>query len=223
MAARRPCISVIFLILALVTAMNVMAQTPPASTSCTSSLSSLSPCSGFLTGAGSATVGPACCSAVATVADDASACLCQLFGTNSPLGFPINQARALILPGLCNVNTPPLTQCSAAGLPGAPPAGGGPAPIPSPAASPPGSSPTVDVLPSPGPSPTEIPPTTGVGFPPVDSPSAPSAGSNPGKPTTGGTPSNSHPITNVGSGADALFTPSAVHLVAGVLLACLCV
>ena len=87
-----------------------------------------------------------------------------------------------------------------------------------------GSNPTV-VLPSPGPSPTANPPTTGVGVPPVDSPSVPSAGSNPGKPTTGGTspPSNSRPSTNVGSRADALYTPVVVQLVAGVLLASLCV
>ena len=49
-----------------------------------------------------------------------------------------------------------------------------------------GSNPTV-VLPSTGPSPTANPPTTGVGVPPVDSPFVPSAGSNPGKPTTRGT------------------------------------
>ena len=56
--------------------------------------------------------GPGVFSALATVASDAADCLCQLFGTNTPLGFPINQTRVLILPGLCNVNTPPLTQCT---------------------------------------------------------------------------------------------------------------
>ncbi|GLJ14534.1 hypothetical protein SUGI_0235260 [Cryptomeria japonica] len=95
----------------------VLCQTP---TGCMGMAAKLSSCVSFLQGAsnGSQNTPPeSCCSAVAQAAGTTGGCLCQLLGTNSPLGFPINQTQLLIIPGACNVNVPPVDRCTNAGTP----------------------------------------------------------------------------------------------------------
>eukprot|EP01018_Ginkgo_biloba_P022022 Gb_08579 [translate_table: standard] len=91
--------------------------TPPSSTSgCTNSIVSLSPCLNYIMNVINSSLTPppqSCCTALGSVVKTSAVCLCQLFTNNNPLGFPVNQTQALALPGLCNVKTPPLSQCKA--------------------------------------------------------------------------------------------------------------
>ncbi|KAG5517255.1 hypothetical protein RHGRI_037871 [Rhododendron griersonianum] len=85
-----------------------------------------------------------CCPELAGLVDSHPVCLCQLLGTNTSasLGVQINFQKALKLPSVCGVKTPPMSTCSAAGYPvGVPTAAGYPVGVPTPseAPSPPGS------------------------------------------------------------------------------------
>eukprot|EP01018_Ginkgo_biloba_P022172 Gb_02443 [translate_table: standard] len=239
---RRPLIAVIGMVVLIVSVGSgiVEAQTPPTSTGCTNAFVSLNPCLGYITGTSNVS-NPACCTALAAAANNAASCLCQFFGTSNPLGFPINQTQALTLPGLCNVNTPPLIQCtgsgSGSGAPVAPPPAAG-VPVTPPVASP-GSSPApaTPVAPTgispPAPSTTDTQTPVGVPtVPSVGSPSVPQTESGPTESTpdnnnnndnssNGGstTPSSTGTNTNSGSGAGTVFTPSIITLVVGLTLA----
>jgi len=114
---------VLALALVLVAMAAVEAQFPPppgsSSTPCTAALASLAPCLNYLVGPSVPTM--SCCNAVTSIANQSSICLCPLFTTNMTanlLGFPVNniplplnQARAVNLPGACRVSTPLLSQC----------------------------------------------------------------------------------------------------------------
>ncbi|GLJ07989.1 hypothetical protein SUGI_0079090 [Cryptomeria japonica] len=89
----------------------VMAQS-----SCTTGLVSLSPCLSYISG-NQTTPSQGCCTALATVVKNNPSCLCQLLTGNNQLGIPINQTRALALPGECKVTTPPVSQCQGSGAP----------------------------------------------------------------------------------------------------------
>ncbi|XP_057850730.2 non-specific lipid transfer protein GPI-anchored 15 [Cryptomeria japonica] len=103
-----------------------------------------------------------CCSALSSVEQSNAMCLCQLFTTTNPLGIPINQTRALALPGTCKVTTPPLIQCNAAGAPAASPSTGSNAPTATETS--PSSSPATPNAVSPSSnSPSLLPPTASVG------------------------------------------------------------
>ncbi|GKV42435.1 hypothetical protein SLEP1_g49841 [Rubroshorea leprosula] len=83
-----------------------------AQSSCTNELISLSPCLNYITG-NSSTPSSQCCSQLANVVRSSPQCLCQVLnGGGSSLGLNINQTQALALPGACNVQTPPISQCS---------------------------------------------------------------------------------------------------------------
>ncbi|KAJ7980012.1 Non-specific lipid-transfer protein-like protein family [Quillaja saponaria] len=85
-----------------------------AQSSCTNVLISLSPCLNYITG-NSSIPSSGCCSQLAGVVRSQPECLCQVLnGGGSSLGININQTQALALPGACNVQTPPLSQCDAA-------------------------------------------------------------------------------------------------------------
>ncbi|XP_071702799.1 non-specific lipid transfer protein GPI-anchored 15-like [Rutidosis leptorrhynchoides] len=100
---------------------------------CTSALMSMSPCLNFITG-NTSTPSPSCCSQLGNVVQAQPQCLCQLLSGNGiNFGLSINRTLALTLPGACNVQTPPASQCNAANGPPA-------TSTPSPAASPDGSS-----------------------------------------------------------------------------------
>ncbi|XP_057844100.2 non-specific lipid transfer protein GPI-anchored 15 [Cryptomeria japonica] len=82
------------------------------SSGCATSMATLSPCLGYITSnISSSTPSQDCCTALSSVVQGSVMCLCQLFSALNPLGIPINQTRALALPGSCNIATPPLTQC----------------------------------------------------------------------------------------------------------------
>ncbi|XP_058196244.1 non-specific lipid transfer protein GPI-anchored 12-like [Rhododendron vialii] len=76
----------------------------------------------------------ACCPELAGLVESHPVCLCQLLGTNisASFGVQINRQKALNLPSVCAVGTPPISMCSVAGYPLG-------VPMPSEAPSPPGS------------------------------------------------------------------------------------
>ncbi|GLJ34067.1 hypothetical protein SUGI_0684930 [Cryptomeria japonica] len=121
----------------------VVAQSTAPSAGCTTSLIALAPCAGYVTS--NVTTSPpsqSCCTALSSVVKNNANCLCLLFTNNNPLGFPINQTRALTLPGACKVTTPSISQCKAAGAPAPSSSAGAPAPslftgvgVPAPSAS----------------------------------------------------------------------------------------
>ncbi|XP_050371931.1 non-specific lipid transfer protein GPI-anchored 5-like [Argentina anserina] len=85
-----------------------------AQSSCTNVIISMSPCLNYITG-NSSTPSSGCCSQLASVVRSNPQCLCQVLnGGGSSLGINVNQTQAVALPGACNVQTPPTSQCNAA-------------------------------------------------------------------------------------------------------------
>lgn len=79
---------------------------------CTSALISLSPCLNYISG-NSSSPSSSCCSQLSNVVQSSPQCLCSVLnGGGSSLGITINQTLALALPGACNVQTPPVSQCN---------------------------------------------------------------------------------------------------------------
>ncbi|EEF37602.1 non-specific lipid transfer protein GPI-anchored 5 [Ricinus communis] len=98
-----------FLVLVMMICHGAVAQS-----GCTSALMGLAPCLNYVTG-NSSTPSSSCCSQLATVVQSQPQCLCAMLnGGGSSLGITINQTLALSLPGACNVQTPPVSQCNAA-------------------------------------------------------------------------------------------------------------
>ncbi|GKV48570.1 hypothetical protein SLEP1_g55370 [Rubroshorea leprosula] len=89
-----------------------------AQSGCTKEVISLSPCLNYITG-NSTTPSSSCCSQLANVVQSQPQCLCTVVngGAASSLGISINQTLALSLPGACNVQTPPVSQCNGAASP----------------------------------------------------------------------------------------------------------
>ncbi|CAL5203389.1 unnamed protein product [Lathyrus oleraceus] len=58
-----------------------------------------------------------CCPELAGLVDSNPICLCQLLGNSDSIGIKINLNKALKLPSLCGVTTPPVSTCSAIGVP----------------------------------------------------------------------------------------------------------
>ncbi|KAH9289084.1 hypothetical protein KI387_033201 [Taxus chinensis] len=131
----------------------VVAQSPAPSSGCATSLITLSPCVGYITSNVTTSPTQGCCTALSSVVQNSAVCLCQLFSTNNPLGFPINQTRALALPGACKITTPPLSQCKGAPAPSASAGASAPAsrgstngaPVPASSSSPAAESPSASV------------------------------------------------------------------------------
>lgn len=84
-----------------------------AQSSCTGTLLTLSSCLNFVTG-NTSTPSTTCCSSLGSVVQSQPRCLCSLLngGGGSSLGISINQTLAMALPALCNVQTPPVSQCN---------------------------------------------------------------------------------------------------------------
>ncbi|XP_059274580.1 non-specific lipid transfer protein GPI-anchored 5-like [Lycium ferocissimum] len=88
-----------------------------AQSNCVTTLVGLAPCMNFVTG-NSSNPSSTCCTALSGVVQSNPQCLCSLLnGGGSGLGVAINQTLALALPGACNVQTPPVSQCNAASGP----------------------------------------------------------------------------------------------------------
>ncbi|CAN0898095.1 Non-specific lipid transfer protein GPI-anchored 5 [Linum grandiflorum] len=87
------------------------------SSDCTSTLVSLSPCLNYITG-NSSSPSSSCCTQLGSVVKSKPECLCQVInGGGGNLGIEVNQTQAMALPGACKVQTPPTSQCNAAGSP----------------------------------------------------------------------------------------------------------
>ncbi|XP_058204106.1 non-specific lipid transfer protein GPI-anchored 5-like isoform X2 [Rhododendron vialii] len=202
-----------------------------AQSGCTSALISLSPCLNYVRG-NLSTPSPSCCSKLSNVVQSQPQCLCMLLnGGASPLGITVNQTLALGLPGVCNVQTPPVSRCNAASAPTASAATAKSAPVGSPPSvvSPVGSPPSV-VSPVSSPPPADSPESVQVGSPsPADSPSdssnetlpenqtEPSESSNP----SAGTGSKTVPSTaGVSSGGSTIKSPLQVAVFLLFIVSC---
>ncbi|XP_030521199.2 non-specific lipid transfer protein GPI-anchored 12-like isoform X1 [Rhodamnia argentea] len=117
----------------LATVCSASAQMPaaapgPAVDECLNNLLNVSDCLTYVE-AGSNLTAPEkpCCGELASLVDNHPICLCDLLSKGSSYGFNIDVNRALKLPSVCNVVTPPLSTCAAVGIPvGAPMASEGP-------------------------------------------------------------------------------------------------
>ncbi|KAK3205461.1 hypothetical protein Dsin_019507 [Dipteronia sinensis] len=58
-----------------------------------------------------------CCPELAGLVESSPICLCELLGKSDTYGIKIDMSRALKLPSLCGVSTPPLHLCSDMGIP----------------------------------------------------------------------------------------------------------
>ncbi|KAJ9189256.1 hypothetical protein P3X46_000571 [Hevea brasiliensis] len=95
-----------------------------AQSGCTSALVGLVPCLNYVTG-NSSIPSSSCCSQLSSVVQSQPQCLCALLnGGGSSLGITINQTQAVSLPGACNVQTPPVSQCNGGSSKTVPTAGG---------------------------------------------------------------------------------------------------
>ncbi|XP_050220771.1 non-specific lipid transfer protein GPI-anchored 2-like [Mercurialis annua] len=94
---------------------------PEAENECLTPLFNMTDCLSYVTESSNATVPDKnCCPELAGLIDSNPICLCQLLG-NSKLtesfGIKIDVNRALKLPSICRVTTPPVSLCSAVGYP----------------------------------------------------------------------------------------------------------
>ncbi|KAG2626719.1 hypothetical protein PVAP13_3KG376462 [Panicum virgatum] len=103
---------------------------------CMTSLLNMSDCLSYVT-KGSAARRPdaPCCPELAGLVGSNPVCLCELLsGAADSYGIAVDYARALALPGICRVATPPVSTCTAMGYhvhvgPAAAPMSGSPSPM----------------------------------------------------------------------------------------------
>ncbi|KAG6682206.1 hypothetical protein I3842_13G126500 [Carya illinoinensis] len=92
---------------------------PSATSGCFDILLNMSDCLTYVED-GSKTTKPdkGCCPELAGLVDSHPICLCQLLATNTTesFGIKINLKRALNLPSVCGVPTPPVSTCSVVGI-----------------------------------------------------------------------------------------------------------
>ncbi|KAF5751660.1 putative lipid binding protein [Tripterygium wilfordii] len=101
---------------------------------CTSALFNLSDCLTYVE-SGSNLTAPdkPCCPELAGLVDSNPICLCTLLGKNEIYGVKIDLNKALKLPSICKVETPPPSLCSLVGVPvGGPTASEAPGSVASP-------------------------------------------------------------------------------------------
>ncbi|KAK1261394.1 hypothetical protein QJS04_geneDACA025076 [Acorus gramineus] len=102
------------LVVVIVAAATLIAGTS-AQSGCTTAIIGLAPCLNYITG-NTSTPASSCCSQLASVVKSNPRCLCSLLnGGGSSFGINVNQTLALALPGACNVQTPPVSQCNVFG------------------------------------------------------------------------------------------------------------
>ncbi|KAL3325336.1 hypothetical protein AABB24_039101, partial [Solanum stoloniferum] len=73
-----------------------------------------------------------CCPSFAGLLDSNPICLCQLLGNPDKIGIQIDVNKALKLPNICKLETPPVSACAAMGIPIAAPTTGAEVPVGSP-------------------------------------------------------------------------------------------
>ncbi|KAL5830684.1 hypothetical protein ACOSQ3_016101 [Xanthoceras sorbifolium] len=91
---------------------------PSSSEDCLTKLLNMSDCLSYVT-EGSNLTAPEkpCCPELAGLVDSNPICLCELLGKSDSYGIKIDMSRALKLPSICHVTTPPPQLCSAVGVP----------------------------------------------------------------------------------------------------------
>ncbi|KAJ6813477.1 non-specific lipid-transfer protein-like protein [Iris pallida] len=99
------CLALVFL--TMMWAQNIGQPNP----NCMPAITSLAPCLGFITG-NSSTPSSSCCPRSPASSNQAQ--FCTVLNGAPQLPFVVNQTQALALPGACNIQTPPLSQCNAA-------------------------------------------------------------------------------------------------------------
>lgn len=84
-----------------------------ADTSCLNSLLSMMPCISYVSDE-SPEVSPPCCPSISAVLASQPLCLCYVLNgeVGKLLSKPIDESRALGLPGICKLTTPPITECN---------------------------------------------------------------------------------------------------------------
>ncbi|ONK74340.1 uncharacterized protein A4U43_C03F5230 [Asparagus officinalis] len=103
---------VFFLCSAAVAATLLFVGASAQSNTCTNTITSLAPCLNYISG-NSTTPSDQCCRQLRSVVQSDPQCLCMVInGGASSLGIEVNQTQALALPGACNEQTPPLSQCN---------------------------------------------------------------------------------------------------------------
>ncbi|XP_057431837.1 non-specific lipid transfer protein GPI-anchored 12-like [Lotus japonicus] len=90
----------------------------PAGVDCFTALTNVSDCLTFVE-AGSNLTKPdkGCCPEFAGLIESNPICLCQLLGKPDFVGIKINLNKAIKLPSVCGVDTPPVSTCSVIGVP----------------------------------------------------------------------------------------------------------
>uniref|UniRef100_A0A6V7QU36 Bifunctional inhibitor/plant lipid transfer protein/seed storage helical domain-containing protein n=1 Tax=Ananas comosus var. bracteatus TaxID=296719 RepID=A0A6V7QU36_ANACO len=84
-----------------------------ADSSCLNSLLSMTSCISYVSNE-SSEVSPLCCPSISAVLASQPLCLCYILNgeVGKLLGKPIDESRALGLPGLCKLTTPPISECN---------------------------------------------------------------------------------------------------------------
>ncbi|KAI3409513.1 AAI domain-containing protein [Psidium guajava] len=94
------------------------APAPGPSADCFNTLLNLSDCLTYVESRSNVTApDEKCCPELAGMVESSPACLCELIGKSNSFGIDINVSRALKLPSACDVVTPPMRLCAAAGVP----------------------------------------------------------------------------------------------------------
>ncbi|KAK7401111.1 hypothetical protein VNO78_12425 [Psophocarpus tetragonolobus] len=90
----------------------------PESNECFMALTNMSACLTYvITGSNLTQPEKGCCPELAGLVESNPICLCQLLGNSESIGIQIDMNKALKLPSVCEVSTPPVSACSAVGIP----------------------------------------------------------------------------------------------------------
>ncbi|XP_068476190.1 non-specific lipid transfer protein GPI-anchored 12-like isoform X1 [Phaseolus vulgaris] len=90
----------------------------PAMNGCLMALANMSNCLTFVEDGSNLTKpDKGCCPELAGLIDSNPICLCELLGKPDTIGIKIDLNKAIKLPSICGVSTPPVSTCSAVGVP----------------------------------------------------------------------------------------------------------
>ncbi|KAG4917898.1 hypothetical protein JHK84_055223 [Glycine max] len=90
----------------------------PESNGCLMALANMSDCLTYVEdGSKLSKPDKGCCPELAGLVDSNPICLCEMLGKPDSIGIKIDLNKALKLPSVCGVTTPPVSTCSAVGVP----------------------------------------------------------------------------------------------------------
>ncbi|KAF3326411.1 non-specific lipid-transfer protein-like protein [Carex littledalei] len=113
--AEKLAISLLLFLNLVVMAIGADVPAPAPSVDCTPALLSLADCLTYVEQGSNLTKPEGdCCSGLKKVVKEEAHCLCEAFSGGSNLGIPldINITKALALPSVCKVKTPPASKCN---------------------------------------------------------------------------------------------------------------